>query len=195
MPAKKPSLWKRLKGSASEITCYFAYSPKDGLYYAKTLKDSLAARGVVIFFDAYENATDQSWLEVLQDRLRHADALILVGTRACLLSEYTVRELEFARRWNLRILPIMFRGSSEFADVPTFLRDIHWLQEDESALFQGPSPMAVNQVLQALEMFRESAAFDIPKIKRPRLQSEEKRPLNEGKLILVGRGEVGKRPL
>src|SRR5207302_1957496 len=71
-----------------------------------------------------------------------------------------------------RVLCISFEDTALLASLPKLLRDIQWLQEPSAALKAGPSAGALSKL------------FDL-----------FKRPLNEGKLILVGRGEVGKTSL
>ncbi len=191
MAAKTTSLSKRSAGRSSGITCYLSYSHKDGQHYAKTLTNILSTNGIHVFAD-YNMIAGENWADRIQNELQRADVLIFIGTPSSFRSDYIRHELEFFhRRPDKHILPIMFGG---FHEVPLFLRDILWLKEDESALRDGPSNEAVKQLLRALEHVQESTPL-IPIAKPPRPKQVEKRPLNEGKLIIVGRGEVGKTSL
>ena len=67
------------------------------------------------------------------------------------------------------------------------------LLEDQRALSEGPSPAALRYIAQVLQSLDGSPRLTLTKPPRPR--EERKRSLNEGKLILVGRGEVGKTSL
>jgi hypothetical protein len=67
------------------------------------------------------------------------------------------------------------------------------LLEDQRALSEGPSPAALRYIAQVLQSLDGSPRLTLTK--PPRLREERKRSLNEGKLILVGRGEVGKTSL
>jgi internalin A len=85
----------------------------------------------------------------------------------------------------------MFGDAVGREDVPPWLMEINWLIEDASALHRGPTAECIHRILRALHYFEESQPKSRPKPPQKK-RVEQKGPLNEGKLILVGRGEVGK---
>ena len=105
-----------------------------------------------------------------------------------------MHEAGYFRKRGGRILPIVFREATDFSAIPPFLQDIQWLLEEQPALSKGPSEDPLRELVRALDWVRSE---DRPTLSKPRTARPrpEKRPLNEGKLILVGRGEVGKTSL
>jgi TIR domain-containing protein/DAPkinase-like Roc (Ras of Complex) protein len=150
---------------------------------------------VYVFIDDGNVLASEAWADAIQNKLRDADVLILIGTPDSFQSDYIRSELEFfCRRRDPRIFPIIFRDII-VSHVPPILHGFHWLQEDASALIDRPSPRTVRELLAALDYYQESvSSFPRPKPPRPQRKGQTG-PLNEGKLILVGRGEVGKTSL
>jgi GTPase SAR1 family protein len=129
-------------------------------------------------------------METLRNDLQRADVLIFVGTPGALRSRWNLAELDFFYNDRKRfILPIIFANLIRSDELPEILKGILYLHEDESFLSVGPSPAVLSRLLTSLEHYYQ-LAIPTPSPSIPRL--DEKRPLNEGKLILVGRGEVGK---
>jgi internalin A len=191
MPQKTPTLWQKLTGRGNKTSCYISYSRKDGQTYARLLASGLQARGVDIFRDESTIAAGSQFVDSLRHRLDQVDAVVLVGTPAAFQSDFVNYEIAYCRGRGCRIIPVVFRDLIGFDDVPLVLRDIQWLQEERSALEHGPSAHAFDALTAALRLTepRELARA------RPVQTTVEKRSLNEGKLILVGRGEVGKTSL
>jgi len=100
-------------------------------------------------------------------------------------------ELEFAAMQRLRIIPIMFREVTDLENVPQEIRPLISLMEDKQAIHEGPSAGVFDALLLRLTHSKSSAITREPPPEVP----DQERPLNEGKLILVGRGEVGKTSL
>jgi internalin A len=192
MAAKKLPMWDRLAKRGLELSCFICCR-EDGRYYATRLGEKLRRLGVRVK-DQEDTSRGSQWVEVIANTLDHADALILIGTPKAFASPWVHEEIIYFSSHHQRlVLPIIFRGVSDYADVPDSLRIFSWLEEDASMLQEGPSTKALDKLLRALEL-QSNSLRDRPKktSSRPRT---EKRPLNEGKLILVGRGEVGKTSL
>lgn len=197
MATKKRSVSNRLTVRELDITCYISHSHRDGRDYAARLGEQLQAAGVRIL-SPEALSPGSRWVEVLKDFMDRADALILVCTPEALASEWVLEEAEYFFVHGGRVLPIVFRGATNYNEFPLFLRSILSVQEDISALRKGPSQDALVRLVDALEWeqsegrrkLRRKLSKPSPTQSRP-----EKRPLNEGKLILVGRGEVGKTSL
>jgi hypothetical protein len=135
------------------------------------------------------------WIEALSDILYRADAIILVGTPGAFASDWVLNEVGLFFSRGGRVLPIGFQdGGGTLDKVPIFLRSIHWLLEDASTLRKGPSQEALASLVKSLNWIRSEARRSSPQETLARTHPQ-KHPLNEGKLILVGRGEVGKTSL
>jgi internalin A len=191
MAKQKRSLWQRLPGDPS-LTVFLSYSHRDGRHYAEALTKALMANGIVVFRHN-DIFAGERWVDRLQEELTRADAVIFIGTPASIQSQYTEHEVRFSRERNTFIIPIVFRDLTDFSHIPLHLRDIQWLQEDGSALEKGPSERGLAEILRSLQRFGETPR-PLP-ARREGVRRKHKRPLNEGKLILVGRGEVGKTSL
>lgn len=212
MATKKPSWWERLTGRSNGPTCFISYSRTDGVLYARQLTQVLSLNGQLVVNDDNRLEPGVDFADSIRDRMQQADVLIFVGSLGALRSEWTKIELELFLRLRRKIIPIMFRDLTTFSlntldQVPFLLRDIQWLVEEEETLRTGPSDWLVYQVLEELKVVSDSVVTFVPaerpqkgqdstvRPKPERKTREEKRPLNEGKLILVGRGEVGKTSL
>lgn len=193
MATKKPSLLERFTRHHPEITCYISYSHHDGRHYAQALASTLSSNGVNVFLDVENIRVGDRWADAIRDLVQRADILIFIGTPGALQSEHVRAEIELFQRTQRPIIPIML-GRANADLIPFELRMIKWLVEDENGIVTGPTVEAINTLLGSLEHFQGSGRFAAA-AKPPLPKSEEKRPLNEGKLILVGRGEVGKTSL
>ena len=118
----------------------------------------------------------------------------MYSATTALASKWVLHEAGYFRKRGGRILPIVFREATDFSAIPPFLQDIQWLLEEQPALSKGPSDDALRELVRALDWVRSE---DRPTLSKPRTARPrpETRPLNEVKLILVGRGEVGKTSL
>jgi len=191
MAAKQPSRQRHL----SNISCYLTYSHQDGANYARALIDILASHGMTIVEAGDNSMHFRRWrLSIFRELTLKTTAVIVVVTPTSLRSDRLLAELEFfLRRRDFPLIPIMFRSSLSL-HMPDFLLDRSWLPEDESALHDGPSNRVVEELLFTLRRLQKlTPSISTPQPPPP--QRRTKRSLNEGKLILVGRGEVGKTSL
>jgi internalin A len=179
------------RGRDREFSCYISYSWKEGSGYAARLREHLKALGWLVLGVETEFPAGSRWLEALTYLMDRTDVLILIGSRGALASEYVRSEVEYFQRRGGRILPIIFGG---YEGVPIFLRDILWVQEEPATLVTGPSSKVWESLVRALEAIRFLDYKEASLTTHVSLH-HGKRPLNEGKLIVVGRGEVGKTSL
>ena len=190
----KKSLWHRLTGKHPKLNCFISYSHRDGQIYATKLSRVLSSQGIQTFRDSEDLKVGERWIDTIQNRLQNADAIIFIGSPEAFQSEWVNHETRFflERRQGL-VIPIVFRGHE--SGLPLMLRDIQWLVEDPSTLETGPSDLTISHLLRALGQVEDKLPKrEVPsRVKPPK--KDEKLPLNEGKLILVGRGEVGKTSL
>jgi TIR domain/Ras of Complex, Roc, domain of DAPkinase len=144
------------------------------------------------FFPGDDMESRTSWVERLEGEIRRAHVMIVLWTPGASRSAWMERETSFfSEQRRGPILPIVFGDSFDLNRIPLFLQQIQALREDEAALREGPSDHALDRILYAV---RRLTAVQT-ETQRPSSVSQEKLPLNEGKLILVGRGEVGKTSL
>lgn len=120
--------------------------------------------------------------------------MVFLGTRDNLQSKYMYEEIQFfLKQRNSYIFLIGFGGDFSLSRLPMVMMEKLWQIEPEEALLIGPSDHILYQIHQMLLDIASEIPAISTKSKRPRQQKNP--PLNEGKLILVGRGEVGKTSL
>jgi Ras of Complex, Roc, domain of DAPkinase/TIR domain len=172
-----------------KLHCFISYSRRDGLRYAEALARILNQHNVRSFRDVEQLNIGDNFAQIIRHELQLVDVVILLATPDALRSEWVLTETRFflERRPEGRLLPIVFEDDPE--TLPSFLQHIQYLKEDTNALDDGPSDRALEALLRALQLIAPAG----PQLERPaRPKNVESLPLNEGKLILVGRGEVGK---
>jgi internalin A len=189
---KSPFLKEVSRYPSNPLICHVSFSDRDGRYYAERLKKHIRDVGFRIPTALDEFKAGVDFVATFEEQIRRADVLILIWTRGASQSPWVEREARsFFDLRQGRILPIVFPESRD--SVPDFLRTIAYAQEDEAVRPRGPSDRTLTAILEALHHIADSEM----RTQAPSLSpaSQEKRPLNEGKLILVGRGEVGKTSL
>lgn len=183
--------WKRATKRASAPRCFISYSRSDGWRYAKALEHILFGQGLVVLWDM-NFSPSANWATTLRDEIHTSDYLILIGTPDALESTYVRLELQyFQDHGRGTMLPIMFRDITPVSMMPAEILGTTWLIEDPQALQDGPSHHVMSALFVAFHQPLPSYGPRSLKPKPP-LEAEESRPLNQAKLILVGRGEVGK---
>ena len=178
------------------VRCYVSYSPRDGHHYAEELKSWLKAQGFSTFSDSSDTEMDPSLFATrLDEILRRADVCIVIWTPAASSSPWVEREvLYFLEVRRAPILAIVPRGLVDQTRIPQVLdRTTRILIEDHDALYAGPTDQTL--VLISDWIVRNVHFLPETQAQRSSSVSQDKLPLNEGKLILVGRGEVGKTSL
>lgn len=193
MALKKSRLWKQLTRSRGSFVCYITFSSVDGRHYAEVLADRLHAHGLSISFRDGSLEAGDLWAASLRNELSLADVVIFIGTSSALKSEWMLSEIELCAHLDRPVFLIMFE-TARIKAVPITLRDRPWLLEKETALHIGPSDIILRELLVLLE-FVERSGSSVSRSRSTLPRSNKRRALNEGKLILVGRGEVGKTSL
>jgi internalin A len=191
MAPTKRSLDKHLvRASAAPLGCYLSYSHHDGGEYALQLTKWLTSHGFNVLNDDIR-AQGTDFVARLDEQIRRADILIILWTPDAYRSHWVEREMAaFYDLTRGTILPIVFRDAISLESMPFFLQQIQWAVEEMDALRKArPSEGVLRQISMAIRRARRAET------RRPPSAPQEKRPLNEGKLILVGRGEVGKTSL
>ena len=174
--------------------CYISYSHTDGDIYALALANRLIRLGLDVYVDQTSRA-GALWTDILRNEVQSADVLIFIGSPDALRSQWKQAELEFFLRDSTRLVIAI-----TFPDFVVRYKDLSFLHsrasncliEEESALGVGPSPATLQNLLAELGRYVPTTRRALPPVPSG---LETKRPLNEGKLILVGRGEVGKTSL
>lgn len=172
------------------MKCYVSYT-YDGRAYARALAQVLAEFVVPIDVNSYDLPAGYSLASIVRHQLQRADVLICVVTPAAPRSEYMNIEIEYFVTHHRPIIPIVFNDLTYPDGMPEQLKYVEWLLDDERLLRHGPGGVVLESLLLALSRLSGFAHAPVP-TEPPPAVIEEDRPLNEGKLILVGRGEVGK---
>lgn len=199
MSRKKRFFKYHEKQGLTNKKCYVSYG-REGLVYANRLKEILTNEQFVIQSDYHDIVHGTNWLEVIREDLQHIDAFILIVTPDVLTSKWVLAEIDFI--YNLRrnciFIPILFQVT-DIQNIPFVLRDFLWLQEFE--LNYKPSEKVVEAILTILKsdsskpthyQLSKKTNSSVNEKLLNHVPTNENLPLNEGKLILVGRGEVGK---
>ena len=185
MAIKKSSIHQH-----DRIVCLLSHA-KDGITYARYLSEALHSWGIQVEY-ARTTKADNLWLESIRNFITHVDVVILIGSPQAMRSNYLRNEVEFFQRQKRGLLlPILFVDNALPAAIPFEMQEYRWLREHKQALLRGPT-MEVMQNIR--RFFKDYHLSSRPAQSKPPLRKKRvlKRPLNEGKLILVGRGEVGK---
>ena len=181
--------------SNASIEVYICYERNDGRWYTTALGALLAELGYTILTDPALSRNTDYW-HSLPQTLRRASAMILVGTPRAFYSEFVNFELETFRRCqpNGMILSIVFDAIAVRNEQGLFwLRDKQWIIEEFSQIKRGPTE---NALVDILEFLMQAKPYSTRIAPSPfALPPTQTRSLGEGKLILVGRGEVGKTSL
>jgi len=191
---KGPSFNRKNKSLAS-IEVYISFERNDGRRYATVLSSLLKEMGCSVLVDPHGPTYSDYWTN-LSRTLRHVSALIFVGSPRAFNSEFVIFELDTFRKCQLKgaILPIIFDPIEVgIIDSISWLRDRLWIFEDRSRLQRGPTEEALVHIINFLTEVRAVRPISTPLVYT--VPTEEKSSLGEGKLILVGRGEVGKTSL
>ena len=194
MTAENDSAQSQSLYTGLDITCYISYGQSDGQYYSEQLTKHLESLGIRALVPEEQISAGSRWVNALQDVINRADVFIWVGTPGALASDFIESEVTYFRAQGRPVIPIVFKNVANVNTIPRSLQDISWLEEDGSAIQDGPSPTILHLLVQ--EIMRNYQEGYRGRLKSGVARSYfQKRPLNEGKLILVGRGEVGKTSL
>jgi internalin A len=178
--------------NAGLVRCYISFSRQDGYVYTRNLAELLSARGLhVTYTDRFD---PRGWVSTIREAVQSANVFILVGTPAALTSESVGFALGYAITRNLQIFAITFEGVVVDLLGSDDLNSLVWNVEPASALAVGPSDSIVQEFKRSLTQVPPALTL-LRRAKSPQGRTDNMRPLNEGKLILVGRGEVGKTSL
>jgi hypothetical protein len=199
MANTKRRISQRVRATIAKSPSLFLLQGEDGGQYCKALHDVLLERGFTVTrFNRSIDEMDDSIIDdfdaLIQDRI---DALIFVATSRAFRSQRILFLLDLVRKGNgkARFFSIIFDPNAIKLEPSIFwLQQRYWLQEDPSRLELGPSEMVTTGLLRELDSLR-SARPSVPSRDSVPPPIEKQRLLNEGKLILVGRGEVGKTSL
>lgn len=204
------SFWDRVRKGTEKICCYICYDTYGGEKYTTAISTALADYGVTVF-----KPTQYQYQNILTDAvkglLQRADALVWIGTPETTYPTRMELELRFFHEYHQGrgIIPIVFSGATYLDATPDIIKPIPWVKEDKYALDRGPKRDRLDEILGMLENFRKSPS---PPVQTPentkessttsavdnepfQVPQEEKHSFDEGKLILIGRGEVGKTSL
>ncbi|MEA2463141.1 MAG: internalin [Acidobacteriota bacterium] len=157
----------------------------DGTEYAKSLAQALGGMAV-----GMTGGTGPSWVRALRDIFGAAKPVIFLATAGAMDSSSFVGSLGVAGSIGVPVVLIRFRG----VPAPVLLQEATASVRVRYMLEVPPNDVPTQPVIDELAQFlRRFERHFFPKL--PIYTAPKSRPLNEGKLILIGRGEVGKTSL
>ena len=193
------STGRRLTERKLNLTCYISHA-SDGTLYATRLGKTLQGLGArILLADSNKISAGSRLVDSLRNYIDSANVLILVASPMAITSRWIANELTFFNRRTGRTIPITFTGlTSSGGDIfplQLLLHEVPFLLRDSILrLRKGPSQQMLLRLVESLEQIQSNLPPVHLKPTLSRSQTES-RPLNECKLILVGRGEVGKTSL
>ena len=92
----------------NQHTIFIAYARSDGPEVYR-IAERLRSRGIDTRVDIENIPIGSDWDAILQDFIRNADTILFVITPAAMKSEWCRIEVEYAVRFNKRILPVLLK--------------------------------------------------------------------------------------
>jgi internalin A len=162
--------------------------------YAEGVWRKLSAWGFAAVLPRRGGEERLAWAHTFERDLELCRAFILIASSGALADDAVRLELTtFRATARNRLLIVITRDamvSTEAAELSWFPNHL-WL--DDQGPWSEPSPAIVNTLVAALDKQRQSPSNNHDSWFPPhRFADDQPRPLNEAKLILVGRGGAGK---
>jgi hypothetical protein len=111
---------------ADPATIFISYKRKESSEFALLIEDRLKAAGLSPFLDKQLQAGDD-WHAELEDRIKSSDFFLLILGNETLKSEITVREIGWALKYKVSLIPIWHHEFvfhvSEWPDLPKAISD------------------------------------------------------------------------
>jgi hypothetical protein len=173
--------------------CILSYN-SDGESYARGVANLLRTHfRIDLEANSHVLSAGDHWATRVRRTVRTANALIFVGTEYALESRWVNAELTLVEQLGVPIIPIPVRFWNPIVPPPS-LAHLDWVTEDHVDVASGPSIVLKNIIKSKIEALIQQN--DKHSSRRFYYENTEKvQPLNEGKLILLGRGQVGKTSL
>jgi hypothetical protein len=106
-------------------TVFIAYARSDGPA-VHTIAERLRSRGIETRVDIEDLPIGVDWASTLKEFIRNADTILFVITPAAMKSQWCLTEVEFAVRFNKRILPVLLKPVPEDV-IPLGLARLQYL--------------------------------------------------------------------
>jgi hypothetical protein len=108
---------------------FISYSRKD-IEFARLLTSELKRHGQGAWIDWQDIPGGADWLAEIHQSIENADTTVFIITRHSLTSEFCNQELEYARRFNKRILPVIRQRIEDDTDeiVKGTWLDMDWCE-------------------------------------------------------------------
>lgn len=105
---------------------FISYSRKDGELFARSLREMLLSRRVVVWQDVAGMEGGRDWWEQIKDALNQVEFMVLVMTPAAMQSPVVRREWRYARQQGVCVYPVAVGTRESIGTVPRWMRDVHW---------------------------------------------------------------------
>jgi len=109
---------------------FLSYARADGQEFAKELRTRLESEHISLWQDRKSLEGGRDWWFQIVEALDQVEFMVLVMTPAALESSIVRKEWRYARQQGVCVYPVKGPLSIDFANLPHWMRDIHWYDLD-----------------------------------------------------------------
>ncbi|MBE9032991.1 TIR domain-containing protein [filamentous cyanobacterium LEGE 11480] len=140
--------------ATSQYDIFISYSRRDKAFVQR-LHDALKHSGQIAWIDWFDIPAGSEWWDEITEGIEGANVFLFVISPDSLASKYCADEIMHARKYNKRLLPIVYRDCDEDFDenhwAHQLLRSHHWLYFRESDDFEQAFPKLLKSIKTDLE--------------------------------------------
>jgi hypothetical protein len=184
---RAPALSPATRISTRKTPAFLSYAREDSAFALRVAGD-LKRAGAEIWLDQLDIRLGSRWDAETERAIAACDELIVILSPKAVASSSVMDEVAFALQDQKTVIPLL----SGDCDIPFRLRRLQYID------FRSEYERGFNDLMAVLGHRSHSETpveFNQPQTRSQIRTAREKTPLNEGKLILVGRGGVGKTSL
>ena len=186
MTTKNRQLGKKTK-LKRRFSIHLIHTEGDSFGYALLLAEMLETFDISVSILAGDYQKSEIWHTGITQLLHEAEIIVILYSPRAQPSSWVEFATAFAIKSKIPFIPIVFENTPrEYFPQELFGR--LWVIEEALSPNSMPSAKVIDAIVQTASTFHPSFKPKGRSIKIIR----NTRPLNEGKIILVGRGEVGK---
>lgn len=139
---------------------FISYARRDGSVYASQLCEQLTSHDFRSFLDSSDFSPGEQLPLATRRAIRRSTVVILVASPAAVVSPHVIREVQNAKRLGKKIVPISIGGvlQREALDevLRQYLENLLWIDEEDTALVEGPSARVTGELLRTFTFVRRS---------------------------------------